>query len=112
MTIWMAGPVHAQPCVELVQWRVMRTAAGTTHLVGIREGKETGRASSALLAFNIDRMTAQTESGRTYQLLGGPGLAEDAAYVWQQWAIVNGVEVWEDCTAVFLAEARGRRPIR
>ena len=82
MAIWISAPVEFTPEVELVDWRVYRTADdGSLHLVGARRDRGTGRISSPVTWWDLRTRCALTSSGRTYQLLGAPGRDSDAHYV-------------------------------
>jgi hypothetical protein len=101
MTMWNVEDVDGEPEVVLVRWRVMETEGGDRHLIGAREDGITGRVSTAITMFDSSRMMAMTQSGRTYQLHGAPGYNADAQYVWEQWCVVNGVQISNDVTAEF-----------
>jgi hypothetical protein len=106
MTMWNVEGIDGEPEVVLIRWRVMETESGDHHLVGAREDDFTGRVSTAITTFDAARMMAMTRSGRTYQLQGAPGYSADAQYVWEQWCIVNGVQISNDVTAAFYDEPK------
>jgi len=86
----------------LRRWRVMevmlRNGICSRHVWGHDITNEAGRASSAIMQFNIEDMTATTHSGRIYQLLGPPGHAHQGEYAWHNWCRINGVISENDVT--------------
>lgn len=100
MSIWQSRPVDQVPEVVLVNWRVMETADGSRHLVGIRPSRGTGRVSSAIVELDMAACVGTTRSGRRYVLDGTPGSDEDgnADYVWSGWCEVNRVTGYRDVT--------------
>ena len=78
--------VEVQPCVDLVQWRVMRITTETeilNVLVGYDIVAGCGRASTPVQAFDAARAEATTRSGRIYRLVEAPGYNDDGEYVFQ-----------------------------
>ena len=62
----------------------------THHLIGFVVQECAGRATTAIQAFDKENGLIQTQSGRLYQLMDGPGQDGDADYVWKQWKNCNG----------------------
>lgn len=87
---------------SLRRWRVKEVVSrnGTTsrHVYGHDVANDTGRASSAINEFDREAMTATTQSGRNYKLLGAPGNARSGECAWQNWCSINGVVSEVDVT--------------
>lgn len=92
------------PEVVLGEWRILETASGARHLVGLRQSKGTVRVSSAIISIDLASRVCTTSSGRKYILDGGPsaGLSEGAP-VWAEWCRENGVNRYFDVTDAVLA---------
>ena len=93
MSIYAADPPGEYP-ENIIRWSVREVMCGwsekrTRHLVGYIPMLRHGRASSAIQAFDRDRMRITTSSGRVYQLEGQPGGNRDAEYVWEHWKSTN-----------------------
>lgn len=56
--------------VYLINWVIVRTAQGTSHLAGFNVRDNEWRVSSRIKTFSTKYLIARTESGRTYQLVG------------------------------------------
>jgi hypothetical protein len=86
-------PVAREPHKQISRWGLYQFhfAGGTRsrHLVGW-SGNE-GRVSTAVEVLNLESMTATTESGRVYAMVGPPGWDSDATYVMGVWMRVNSV---------------------
>jgi len=68
-----APPVQAQPFMEVHSWRLIRTPAGSLHLVTLRdltEERGTVRVTSAITAVDEQAGIVTTSSGREYALMG------------------------------------------
>ena len=102
MTVQRAADVAEWPTVELVQWRVMQTAAGTSHLIGCETVGFKGRVSSAIDSVNPVTGHVRTSSGREYELRGPPGFHPAAEYVWSRWCQLNQVVDSTDFTTAFV----------
>lgn len=76
----------------------MRNGIRSRHVRGHDITNETGRASSAIMKFTVEDMTASTHSGRIYQLLGPPVNTSREEYAWQNWCRINGVVSEADVT--------------
>ena len=103
MALWSIASVAAEPEVSIAKWRILEIDAGTRHFVGADERDFSGRVSSAIVAFDYDTLRGKTLSGRVYQLVGNPGRANNADYVWLRWCEVNEVNSFSDVTAQLLA---------
>lgn len=102
MPIWNIAPVVTQPEVSLVRWKVLEIDDGTRHFVGLDSRDFTGRVSSAIVAFDLTTQRGKTLSNRVYQLVGDPGYAGNADYVWEQWCTINEVKSFSDVTKLLL----------
>jgi hypothetical protein len=68
-----APAVEAQPRMLVHSWRLIRTPAGTLHLVTLRDvsdAQATVRVTSPISAVARDRVVVTTSSGREYELAG------------------------------------------
>ncbi len=103
--------VGAQPMATLIQWQALKTPAGAIHLVGYCTERREGRASTAVIIFDVAAKKCTTTSGRRYVLSGPSGQNSDAAWVWEQFASANGITGITDVTADFeAARARAAQP--
>ncbi|WP_322046646.1 hypothetical protein [Paraburkholderia sp. J67] len=105
MPIWNIASVATEPEVSLLRWRVLEIDDGTRHFVGLDDRNFTGRVSSAIVAFDLATQRGKTLSNRVYQLVGDPGHADNADYVWQEWCAVNQVKSFSDVTKQLLLGA-------
>ncbi len=91
----------AQP-VTLRRWRVVEvvTHGGvrTRHVSGHDTTSDDGRASGAIVAFDLQTMTATTTGSVRYRLVGLPGNSRKAQAVWEQWCTTHGVISERDVT--------------
>jgi hypothetical protein len=87
---------------SLRRWRVIeivsREGTHSRHVYGHDVTNDTGRVSSAVKEFDLAGMTATTQSGRIYKLVGAPGNARNGEYAWQNWCRNNGVVSEVDVT--------------
>ena len=106
--IWSASSVQSEPQKWLDNWQVYKTVKARIqpelfgyHLVGydIRGGH--GAVSSKIDKFDPVTMCGVTRSGRVYQLLGMPGVNQDAQYTLSGWIHRNEL-VMEDATEEFV----------
>lgn len=81
------APVSREPVTVMTVWTLVQIhwqdGTRSRHLVG-RANSE-GRVCSAIQRFDLQAMTAQTRSGRLYQLQGAPGKNRDGFYVFEVW---------------------------
>lgn len=106
MSIWRVDPTDVEPSTALVRFQVMRAEnTGEQHLVGWAQDVREGRVSSPVVAWDPVKRLAVTRSGRVYELVGPPGLDDDALYVWQRWLKIHGSPGWADVTAEFMAQS-------
>lgn len=94
MPVFNIASVHEEPEESMSQWSVHEVSYHklndkTQHLVGYIARQRLGRVSSAIQAFDRDKMRIKTSSGRIYQLEGLPGFNADADYVWAHWKAMN-----------------------
>lgn len=113
--VWPIEAVADRPDVWLAEWRVYEIvhpdpARVTRHLVGWSMRATYGQVSSAIQCIDPVTRRCITRSGRTYHLQGGPGLNEDARYVWCVWKRLNGIDDSRDVTdeLASLLETTGR----
>lgn len=107
MSLWLTAPVAAIPRIELARWMLICTEVGEVHAVGYNAGASEGRVSSPLLSFDVTQRTGTTRSGRTYALLGPPGVDADAQYVFDAWLRINRVLAWTEVTVDVLTHGLG-----
>jgi hypothetical protein len=93
MSIYAVAPPGQYP-ETIICWSIREVLCGgseqrTRHVVGYMPMQREGRASSAIQAFDRDRMRITTHSGRVYQLEEQPGTSRDAEYVWSHWKSLN-----------------------
>lgn len=98
-------PNHPQE-ITLRRWRVMEVevpdGSRSRHVWGHDVKSGQGRASSPIVEFALDAMTAITRSGSNYRLVGLPGNSRLGKSAWRTWCRENGV-VWEaDVTNEYL----------
>jgi hypothetical protein len=90
--------------IELFDWRILQTSAGTCHFVGCRTHGR-GRVSSEIKGFDRGELQGTTRSGNLYRLEGPSRSSVAADAVWRQWCTKNGVETWNDVTSEWLSRA-------
>ena len=100
--IWSASPVVAEPQKWLESWQVYKVVKADIqpelfgfHFVGFDVLGGHGAVSSKVEKFDPVKMCGVTVSGRVYQLLGLPGIDEDAQYTLYGWSVRNKVVVKE-----------------
>jgi hypothetical protein len=88
--------------VSLRRWRVSEIVAPdgvrTRHVWGHDVANNSGRASSAIMEFNQETMTATTRSGKLYTLVGLPGNSRVGKSAWSKWCRDNGIASEQDVT--------------
>lgn len=106
--IWSVAPVEAEPQKWLDAWQVFKVVKANgfadrfgLHFVGRNCRESNGAVSSKIESFDATTMRGITGSGRVYQLVGQPGVCDDARYVLSNWCRINRVEV-EDATKEFI----------
>jgi len=109
-SIWTSTSIDEAPEIELSAWRVMQLVDGSRHLVGTNLTEDsTGRVSSRIVSLDAGRVTAVTDSGRVYRLVGGHGQSTDSNYVWRRWLRSIGSPASMDVTETVLDELKGMR---
>ena len=92
--------------ISLRRWRVMEitTQDGTCtrHAWGHDATNNQGRASSAIIEFSMETMTAKTRSGTRYKLVGLPRNSRIGQSAWVKWCRDNGVVAEQDVTGDYL----------
>ncbi|BCK87608.1 hypothetical protein MIZ01_1399 [Sideroxyarcus emersonii] len=92
--------------ISLRRWRVMEVTTQdgtcTRHAWGHDATNNQGRASSAIIEFSLDTMTAKTRSGTLYKLVGLPGNSRIGQSAWVKWCRDNGVVAELDVTGEYL----------
>ena len=106
--IWNATSVESEPQKWLGDWQVYRATKANIqpelfgyHFVGYDVRGGHGAVSSKIDRFDPVTMCGLTRSGRNYQLIGMPGVDQDAQYTLNGWALTNHV-VMEDATGEFI----------
>ena len=101
----MPGTTDSQN-ISLRRWRVMESEAPdgvrSHHVCGHDVTHNRGRASSAIIEFNKDAMTATTRSGTLYKLIGLPGNSTIGKAAWDKWCRDNGIVSQKDVTDDYL----------
>jgi hypothetical protein len=92
------------PRVDLCDWRILSTDAGSSHFVGCRVNNGHGRVSSRIKLFNPKSLVGITRSETLYVLEGPSAYSLAAQAVWLQWCAKNGVTSWRDATADYLEQ--------
>jgi hypothetical protein len=100
-------PVSIEPEITLVEWRIMETERGQRHFVGNRIDRSSGRVSSAIVTFDLERRVGITASGRVYRLDGPPGKGSNADFVWSVWRVRNNVSSYADVTDTATRQPEG-----
>lgn len=100
--VWPIEAVNDRPEVWLAQWRIYEIVHQdpdrvTRHLVGWATRAGDGQVSSAVRYIGPDTRCGMTRSGRTYRLQG-PGLSEEARYLWCVWKRLDGIDDTPDVT--------------
>ena len=92
--------------ITLRRWRVMEVEAPdgrrSRHVCGHDVKNGLGRASSPIVEFSLDAMTATTRSGSNYKLVGLPGNSRLGKSAWRTWCRENGVVAELDVTNEYL----------
>lgn len=92
--------------VTLRRWRVTEVVAPegrrSRHVWGHDVTHDEGRASSPIIKFDLETMTATTHSGTNYRLLGLPGNSRQGRHVWGKWCRRYGVVSELDVTNEYL----------
>jgi hypothetical protein len=90
---------------KLRRWRVMevvfRNGTRSRHIWGHEVTQDEGRASTAIVKFDPETMTATTNSGSVYKLEGAPGNPLCGKYVWRNWCQIHGVTSELDVTGEY-----------
>jgi hypothetical protein len=92
--------------IKLRRWRVIeievRDGTRSRHVWGHDVKNSRGRASSPIMEFNLDAMTAITRSGSNYKLVGLPGNSRLGKSAWSRWCSENVVVLEVDVTNEYL----------
>src|SRR5262245_7995036 len=87
---------EAQIC--LIEWCVFeRHDSGSRHLVGRNTKTQRGRISTPLKSFDATTVSATTQSGRRY-LLVGPPCDTEVRDAWAQWMLLQSMTHVRDVT--------------
>jgi hypothetical protein len=95
-------PIVERPEINLRNWRVARTDAGSHHFIGHDIEECEGRVSTAIARFDRTTRKGVTASGRVYEVHGDPGHNADAEYVWRMWMRANRLAETSDVTTEYL----------
>lgn len=108
-------PFHApkkEQCeifATLTRWRLMRTALGTIHVVGIDEHNQPpcGRISSPILAMDFEHGYLISAGGKKYRLDGGPCVSAEFAHrAWAAFSPLLAEDVTSQLTAADIRESK------
>jgi hypothetical protein len=92
--------------ITLRRWRVIeaeaRDGTRTCHVWGHDVSHNLGRASTSIMEFDLDTMTATTISGSNYKLVGLPGNSRLGKHAWINWCNKHGVVAEVDITDEYL----------
>lgn len=92
--------------ITLRRWRVIEVGLpdGTSsrHVCGHDAKNGLGRASSPIMDFNHETMTAVTRSGNSYRLIGLPGNSRLGKDAWDRWCSENESVSETDVTDQYL----------
>jgi hypothetical protein len=93
--------------VSLRRWRVIEIVSPdgvrSRHIWGHDVTNNLGRATSAILEFNLETMTATTtRSGKVYWLIGLPGNSRLGRAAWRKWCDDNRIVNETDVTNEYL----------
>lgn len=101
--------VDEVPYIQIIRWKIYRVTSKlwpeqTYHLCGYNLTEHSGRVSSAIIKVGIrdDKLVAETESGRLYELVQEHGFDPDGAYVFGVWCKRNQVKEFFDVSEEFL----------
>ncbi len=106
--IWSTRSVHDEPQKWLSNWQIYKAVKASIqpevfgyHFIGFDMHGGHGAVSSKIGAFDPVTMQGITLSGRIYQLVGLPGIDQDALYTLNEWSNRNEV-VMQDATDEFI----------
>lgn len=102
MPMWKIAPVSDSPGVRLRDWRILELPNGNRHFAGADATDGTGRVSSLIVEFDMEKKVGRTRSGRVYELLGKTGWSDNAEYVWNQWSRINSVTDFVDVSPTLM----------
>ena len=88
-------------------WAVLRTAQGNVHLAGYADFEHEGHVSPPLVAYDRALKAAEISDGRTYLLVGGPGLGLDAQRALTRWLAARALTSWDDVTDLVVVHGLG-----
>lgn len=112
MSTWLPPTAEEQPEVSLVDWGafevlVPELGTPTIHVAGVRTASGEGRVSSPVARVDGAGRCVVTSTGRTYRLIGPPGLQGDANYVWNRWLWKWHAKVLSDAAPALLEAFAG-----
>lgn len=109
MSIYLELAGQGPEIVWLSHWSIRESAHGARHFVGYSRETRNGRVSTKILHLDGATRTAQTLSGRIYQLVGPSGYHADAEFVFNTVATgIGGGEAWQDATTELIPDCRER----
>ncbi|MGF6634153.1 hypothetical protein OKW38_002837 [Paraburkholderia sp. MM5496-R1] len=109
MSIYLEIAGDGPEIVWLSHWSIRESADGARHFVGYSRETRNGRVSTKVLHLDSTTRTAQTLSGRIYQLVGPSGYHADAEFVFNTVAKgIGGGKAWRDATAELIPDCRER----
>ena len=95
--------IHSDAKTSTIRrWRVIevekQNGARSRHICGHDVTNDRGRASTAIREFDKEAMTAITQRGSNYKLVGIPGNSQPLEIVWRNWCRIHGVVSEVDVT--------------
>ncbi|MGF6787366.1 hypothetical protein [Paraburkholderia sp. 35.1] len=112
MSIYLELAGEGAEIVWLAHWSIRETADGARHFVGYSLETSNGRVSTKIVHLDKATRTAQTLSGRIYQLVGPSGHSVDAEYVFNTFArgLGNG-KPWRNVSRELIPDCQERSQV-
>lgn len=110
MPIWKPRPTSELPKIPLSRWRIYETDGGERHFAGVDMFDGSGRVSSPITVLDLVNRVGTTQTGRTYELVGGKGSSFHVDYVWARWCELYNVTSYTDITDRLLAGVHDDNP--
>ncbi|MGF6507677.1 hypothetical protein [Paraburkholderia sp. 32] len=112
MSIYLQLAAEGAEIVWLRHWSIRESAEGAKHFVGYSQETHNGRVSTKIVHLDKATRTAQTLSGRIYQLVGPSGYNADGEYVFNTVAkgLGNG-KPWRDVTEELIPDCHERKHV-
>ncbi|MGF6370885.1 hypothetical protein OKW40_003635 [Paraburkholderia sp. RAU6.4a] len=112
MSIYLQLAGEGPEIVWLADWSIREAADGARHFVGYSLETSNGRLSTKIVHLHRATRTAQTLSGRIYQLVGPSGHNAEAEYVFNTFAkgLGNG-KPWRNVTRELIPDCIEREHV-